>query len=63
MNYNEAIATSILAGVAIISSKNVYKFDKDTSLTSFVLAVISMKITVIMAIHVTFGLIVCRTEY
>ena len=43
---------------SVVIEKNVYKFDKDTSLISFVLTMISMEITMIMAIHVTFGSIV-----
>ena len=39
--------------MVIISSKNLYKFDKDTSPISFVLTMISTEITMIMAIHVT----------
>ena len=62
MNYYEAIDTIFLAGIGyrVISSKNAYKFDKHTaSLISFVLAMISTEITMIMAaIHVTFGSIV-----
>ena len=55
-----AIATrlSFLGLVAIISGKNVYKFGRDTSLISSVLALISTEIKMIMAIHVTFGSIV-----
>ena len=62
--YYVAIATSFLAGisycipVAIISSKNLYKFDKGTSLIPFVIAMIFTEITMIIAIHVTFGSIV-----
>ena len=52
-----AIATrlSFLGLVAIISGKNLYKSGRDTSLMSSVLAMISTEITMIMAIHVTFG--------
>ena len=59
-----AIATrlSFLGLVAIISGKNLtYKSGRDTSLMSSVLALISWistEITMIMAIHVAFGLIV-----
>ena len=55
-----AIATrlSFLGLVAIISGKNLYKSGRDTSLMSSVLAMISTEITMIMAIHVTFGSIV-----
>ena len=55
-----AIATrlSFLGLVAIISGKNLYKSGRDTSLISSVLAMISTEITMIMAIHVTFGSIV-----
>ena len=55
-----AIATrlSFLGLVAIISGKNLYKSGQDTSLISSVLAMISTEITMIMAIHVTFGSIV-----
>jgi len=62
MNYYEAIAicTSFLAAwdqlrVAIISNKDVYKFDKDT------LAMISMEIMMTIAIHMTFSSIVRRS--
>ena len=41
--------------VAIISNKDVYKFDKDA------LAMISTEITMIIAIYVTFGSIVWRS--
>ena len=46
--------------MAIISSKNVYKFDKDTSLYYglLLLVMILMEITMTMAIHETFGSIV-----
>ena len=56
-----AIATRLnfLGLVAIISGKNLYKSGRDTSLISSVLAMISTEITIIMAIHVTFGSIVC----
>ena len=49
-----AIATrlSFLGLVAIISGKNLYKSGRDT------IAMISTEITMIMAIHVTFGSIV-----
>ena len=55
-----AIATrlSFLGLVAILSGKNLYKSGRDTSLISSVLAMISTEITMIMAIHVTFGSIV-----
>ena len=55
-----AIATrlSFLGLVAIISGNNLYKSGRDTSLISSVLAMISTEITMIMAIHVTFGSIV-----
>ena len=44
---------------SVVSEKNVYKFDKDTSLISFVLTTIWTEIMkMIMAIHVTFGSIV-----
>ena len=49
---------SFLGLVAIISGKNLYKSGRDTSLMSSVLAMISMEITMIMAIHVAFGSIV-----
>ena len=65
MSYYEAIASycSFLDRIsyqrmAIISSKNVYKFDKDTRVISFVLTMILTEITMIMANHVTFGSIV-----
>ena len=56
----QAIATRLnfLGSVAIISGKNLYKSGQDTSLMSSVLAMISTKITMIMAIHVAFGSIV-----
>ena len=38
--------------MAIISSNNLCKFDKDTSPISFVLAMISTEITMIVAVHV-----------
>ena len=44
--------------MAIITSKNLYKLDQDASLTSFVLAMISTEITIIMAIHLAFSSIV-----
>ena len=52
-----AIATrlSFLGLVAILSGKNLYKSGRDTSLMFSVLAMISMEITMIMAIHVAFG--------
>ena len=55
-----AIATrlSFLGLVAIISGKNPYKSGRDTNLMSSVSAMISMEITIIMAIHVVFGSIV-----
>ena len=56
-----AIATlrlSFLGLVAIISGKNLCKSGRDTSLISSVLTMISTEITMIMAIHVTFGSIV-----
>ena len=65
INYYEAIGsyTSFLAGIsyqymAIINSKNVYKFDKDTNLVFFVFTMILTEIAMVMAIHVTFGSIV-----
>ena len=39
-------------------AKNLYKSGRDTSQMSSVLAMISMEITMIMAIHVAFGSIV-----
>ena len=48
---------SFLGLVAIISGKNLYKSGQDTSLVSSVLAMISTEITMIMAIHVAFGII------
>ena len=44
--------------MAITSIKNLYKFDKDTSPISFVVAMISTEITMIVAFYVTIGSIV-----
>ena len=45
--------------MAIISSKNVCKFDKQSNIFRIIaLAMISTEITMIMPIHVTFGSIV-----